>query len=71
MLTGLKTVVARRPWWFVLLVGMACVVLGGVLIARTFDSLSVLHWLVAAALILTGVGELLSASRPRDRGSRG
>ena len=62
MFTRLRTALARLPWWLVLLFGVACVVLGGVLVARPFDSLSVLHWLVAAALIVTGVAEIVSAS---------
>ena len=41
---------------------MACVVLGGVLIARPFGSLLVLHWLVAVALIVIGVTKLFSAA---------
>ena len=39
VLTRLKTALAGLPWWVVLLLGMACVVLGGVLIARPFGSL--------------------------------
>ncbi len=62
MLTRLKTALAGLPWSVVLLLGMACVVLGGVLIARPFGSLSVLHWLVAVALIVIGVTELVSAA---------
>ena len=62
VLTRLKTAPAGLPWWVVFLLGMACVVLGGVLIARPFGSLSVLHWLVAVALIVIGVTELVSAA---------
>jgi uncharacterized membrane protein HdeD (DUF308 family)/pimeloyl-ACP methyl ester carboxylesterase len=55
--------VARHvPWWGVLLLGVGCVVLGGVLIADPSFSLSALDWLVAAALILTGLSELAFAS---------
>lgn len=61
-MTSLKTLIARRPpWWVVLSFGVGCVVVGGVLTAEPFRSLSVLHWLVAAALILTGLGELASS----------
>jgi uncharacterized membrane protein HdeD (DUF308 family) len=45
----------------VLLLGVACVALGGVLTADLSFSLSALEWLVAAALVLTGLGELASA----------
>jgi uncharacterized membrane protein HdeD (DUF308 family) len=48
------------PWWGVLALGVACVALGGVLIADPSLSLSSLEWLVAAALVLTGLGELAS-----------
>jgi uncharacterized membrane protein HdeD (DUF308 family)/fermentation-respiration switch protein FrsA (DUF1100 family) len=51
----------------VLLLGLACVALGGVLTADPSFSLSALDWLVAAALLLTGLTELAFAaasSRP-------
>lgn len=46
------------PRWVSLLVGLACVVVGVVLVERPFTSLSVLVALVAAALLATGVMEL-------------
>src|SRR4051794_32277189 len=46
------------PWWGVLLLGIACVGLGGVLTADPSLSLSALDRLVAAALILTGLTDL-------------
>lgn len=68
MSTALKTLIARNvPWWLVVAIGVSCVALGGVLIADPFRSLSVLAWLVATALVVSGVGELASsgtASRP-------
>jgi uncharacterized membrane protein HdeD (DUF308 family) len=51
----------RLPRWVSLMVGLACVVVGIVLVTRPFTSLSVLVVLVAAALIVTGVLELVSA----------
>ncbi len=55
--------IARHlPWWVVSLLGGACVVLGAVLIAKPFRSLSVLAVVVAATLILTGVSELASGA---------
>jgi len=61
MLAGLKpSLVHRWPWWGLLLLGVACVAVGGVLIADPSLSLSALEWLVAGALILTGLSELAS-----------
>jgi uncharacterized membrane protein HdeD (DUF308 family)/pimeloyl-ACP methyl ester carboxylesterase len=63
MLGRVKVLVARHvPWWGVLLLGVGCVALGGVPIADPSFSLSALDWLVAAALILTGLSELAFAS---------
>ena len=42
------------PWWAVLALGAACGVVGIWLLAEPFRSLSVLVWLVAAALVLSG-----------------
>ncbi len=68
MLTRLKTVIVRHlPWWVVLSLGVGCVVVGGVLTAEPFRSLSVLHWLVAAGLALIGVSELASAGASARR----
>src|SRR6266536_487048 len=62
MVQRVKVLVARRlPWWGALLLGAACVVLGGALTADPSFSLSVLDWLVAAALIVTGLSELALA----------
>ena len=58
----------QLPWWSLLVLGAACVVLGGVLTADPSRSLSVLDRLVGVALILTGVSELTLAqasARPR------
>jgi uncharacterized membrane protein HdeD (DUF308 family) len=63
----LISITRRLPWWTVGLLGLASVGLGVVLTAEPFRSLSVLHWLVVAGLILTGAAELASAeasSRP-------
>ncbi len=51
----------HMPWWAVLILGVACVVLGVVLTAEPFRSLSVLVLLVGLAMLLTGVGEIASA----------
>ena len=57
-----RAIERKLPWWVVLLVGVACVVIGGVLTAEPFKSLSVLQWLVAAGLLVaalaTGDGAL-------------
>jgi uncharacterized membrane protein HdeD (DUF308 family)/alpha-beta hydrolase superfamily lysophospholipase len=55
----------RLPWWLAALLGLACVVVGVVLVFRPFASLSVLVILVAAALITTGVAHLASARRAK------
>ncbi len=57
-----------KQWWVALLVGATCIALGAVLTGDPSRSLSLLHWLVAGALIATGAGELTlarSAARPR------
>jgi uncharacterized membrane protein HdeD (DUF308 family) len=67
-----RSVIAQRlPWRAVLLLGAACVVLGGVLMADPSFSLSALRWLVGAALIVTGLSELaLAEASPRPWFSR-
>ncbi len=51
-----------------LALGLVCVVLGVWLLAEPFRSLSVLHWLIVAGLIVSGVAELASAeATPRPR----
>jgi uncharacterized membrane protein HdeD (DUF308 family) len=64
----LRTALARRlPWWLVVAIGAACVVLGAALTADPFRSLTVLAWLVAATLVVSGIAELASsgaASQP-------
>ncbi len=64
--------IARRmPWWAVLVLGLVCLVLGAWLLAEPFGSLSVLHWLIVAALIVSGFAELVSApAAPRPALSR-
>jgi uncharacterized membrane protein HdeD (DUF308 family) len=52
----------RLPWWAVLTLGVACVVLGAVLTAEPFTSLAVLAGLVVVALIGTGIAQILSAA---------
>ena len=64
--------VARgAPWWVTLLLGVACVALGAVVTAELSFSLSLLRWLVGAALVLAGLSELaLAESSPRPWLSR-
>ncbi|MGH9250145.1 MAG: lipase family protein [Acidimicrobiales bacterium] len=72
LLAAVETFMARRvPWWTVLVLGIACVAVGVWLLAEPFRSLSVLHWLVVAGLILSGVAELATAeASPRPWLSR-
>ncbi len=59
------------PWWTLLGLGVACVVVGVVLLAWPSRSLSLLVWLVAFGLVLTGVSGLLAAaSSPRPQLAR-
>jgi len=51
----------RLPRWVSLVAGLACAVIGAVLVTRPFTSLSVLVALVAAGLLVTGVMDLASA----------
>ena len=54
--------IARRPpWWLVLAAGAGCTVLGGLLTADPFRSLTVLVWVAGLAFAATGVAELLAA----------
>ena len=47
-------------WWGSVLVGVLSVGVGGTLVGRPFTSLSVLVWLVGAALLITGIGEIVA-----------
>lgn len=59
------------PWWTLLALGVACVVVGVLLLAWPSQSLSLLVGLVASGLLLTGVSGLLTASAsPRPRLAR-
>lgn len=55
----------RAPWWLALLFGLAAVVVGVTVTFQPFDSLRALVALVAASLIIVGVGELTSARKAR------
>lgn len=56
-----KQVHRSSPWWLVAGIGTVCIVVGAILIGRLFESLTVLAWLTAVALMLTGLGELSTA----------
>lgn len=55
--------IARAPWWGLLLVGLACVALGGLLVLRPLSSLSVLAVYIGLSFIISGIGDLLGAAR--------
>lgn len=60
----------RVPRWVSVIFGLACVLVGAVLVVRPFASLSVLAALAAAALLVTGVMELAAAPGGLIRSSR-
>jgi len=62
MPTRLKALLGRHlPWWLVAAIGLVCVVIGATLVADPFGSLEVLTWVVGAALVVAGIGELGAA----------
>lgn len=52
----------RLPWWAQLAIGLAAIGLGVTLTIKPLWSLSALAFLVAAGLVLTGVGEIAGAT---------
>ncbi|GAA4982894.1 hypothetical protein GCM10025734_04460 [Kitasatospora paranensis] len=56
----------RAPWWLVLLLGVACAVLGAVIVLQPFTSLSVLRLFIVIVLAVSGVADLASACRSRS-----
>ena len=66
-----NTPLFRPSRWATLVLGIAAVVVGAVLTAQPFRSLTVLAWLVAIGLVLTGLTELVMAdSSPTPGWSR-
>lgn len=57
---------ASSRWWLFLLLGAAAAVLGVLLIFDLFTAVRTLALLVAFGLIVTGLGELVSAGRYRS-----
>ena len=53
----------RIPWWAGAAIGLVCAVLGATIIFRPFASLSALVWLIAAGMLVTGIGDLVSSRR--------
>jgi uncharacterized membrane protein HdeD (DUF308 family)/alpha-beta hydrolase superfamily lysophospholipase len=60
---GALAMLRRLPWWVGSLLGLACAVLGAVLIFRPFDSLSVLIVVVAVGAFLMGASSVSQARR--------
>lgn len=56
--------IERLPRWAVAVLGVALVLVGGVLAVRPFRSMAVLVLLVVLALVLAGVGELVRGRWP-------
>lgn len=59
---AVPALVARAPWWVLLLVGVACIALGGALVLRPLSSLAVLAIYIGLSFIASGIGDLLNAS---------
>ncbi|WP_202972931.1 lipase family protein [Microterricola pindariensis] len=60
---ALPRLVARAPWWVLLLVGLACVVFGALIILRPLSSLATLGVYVGLSFIVSGLADLLTAGR--------
>lgn len=57
---------ATSKWWVFLALGVAATVLGIILVLDIFTAVATLAVLVAAGMIVTGLGELMSAGRYRS-----
>lgn len=53
----------RIPWWAAAAIGLVCAVVGAAIIFRPFASLSAFVWLIAAGMLVKGIGDLVSARR--------
>ncbi|MFF2082652.1 lipase family protein [Nocardia sp. NPDC058176] len=60
---GARNLRAALPWWAAVLVGLACVVIGLVLVGRPLTSVTLLAVVLGVACVLTGVADLLDARR--------
>jgi uncharacterized membrane protein HdeD (DUF308 family) len=54
---------ASSKWWVFLVLGVASAVLGFILMLNLYAAVTTLALLVAAGLIVTGIGELMTAGR--------
>jgi uncharacterized membrane protein HdeD (DUF308 family) len=63
--TGLER--ASSKWWVFLALGIVAVVIGVVLLLDLFAAVATVALLAAVGLVVTGVGELVSAGRYRNR----
>jgi uncharacterized membrane protein HdeD (DUF308 family) len=52
----------RRPWWLPFVVGLACIVLGGWLIAEPFRSLTALRLFVVLGLLAGALSKMQGAA---------
>lgn len=67
MSMALEARARRAPRWIGLILGIVCALVGVTLVTRPFQSLAVLILLVAAGLILTGLGEVADRADAPDR----
>lgn len=67
---ALPGILAKAPWWVVLLVGGLCVWLGFTLVTKPLSSLGALTLYVGASFIITGVSDLIETEKSGSAGIR-
>jgi uncharacterized membrane protein HdeD (DUF308 family)/acetyl esterase/lipase len=59
----LPAALGRSPWWLVVVVGVAAVLLGSILIVRPLSSLATLGLFLGLSFLVSGLSDLLAAGR--------
>lgn len=57
---ALPGLVARAPWWLVLLLGVVLGAAGGWLVSRPLTALGVLGWYIGLSCVISGIGDLVA-----------